>query len=503
MNFKSLLILQCILLLTACTSLTQQPSDKYPNAESQSCADFFIDLEQLISTAGVKDAETARIKTYPYLRINRFLADFRNDPMTTTSFEVWLDQLQGLAEEGFKIELRNLSTADREKLSHHANKISSSNMNLNNTIEYCGDLIRSTDLDDENERDHLKTIVKVPDEYKTWQRVIGLYPLSALAFRSGINAWHKKTNKVYATPLKALAIKGELLRYAAHQTYTQLTDLQIARIIKESSQNKLHISYPSISEQKKLFDSFAPIFEIDIVSNNDRIGTVTLDKNTQAIINTDRANVYQHISHTRLSDKILLQLNYTVWFPARPETSSFDLLAGHLDGITWRVTLLPSGKPLLFDSIHNCGCYHLFFPTQYATVLPQKATLDEPVFIPQTLSISSSSHPVIRIAESTHYIERVYFDTDATRRKAISYQQTDSKELRSLALGNGEHRSLYGQDGIIDSSMRGERYLFWPMGIPNPGAMRQWGHHATAFVGRRHFDDARLFEKYFSINKNN
>ena len=24
--------------------------------------------------------------------------------------------------------------------------------------------------------------------------------------------------------------------------------------------------------------------------------------------------------------------------------------------------------------------------------------------------------------------------------------------------------------------------------------MRQWGHHATAFIGRRHFDDADLFE---------
>jgi len=35
------------------------------------------------------------------------------------------------------------------------------------------------------------------------------------------------------------------------------------------------------------------------------------------------------------------------------------------------------------------------------------------------------------------------------------------------------------------------------MGIPSPGAMRQWGHHAIAFVGRRHFDDARLFEQYF------
>jgi hypothetical protein len=35
------------------------------------------------------------------------------------------------------------------------------------------------------------------------------------------------------------------------------------------------------------------------------------------------------------------------------------------------------------------------------------------------------------------------------------------------------------------------------MGIASAGAMRQWGRHATAFVGRRHFDDADLFEKRF------
>ena len=32
------------------------------------------------------------------------------------------------------------------------------------------------------------------------------------------------------------------------------------------------------------------------------------------------------------------------------------------------------------------------------------------------------------------------------------------------------------------------------------GAMRQWGRQATAFVGRRHFDDADLFEKRFRFD---
>ena len=36
-------------------------------------------------------------------------------------------------------------------------------------------------------------------------------------------------------------------------------------------------------------------------------------------------------------------------------------------------------------------------------------------------------------------------------------------------------------------------------GALDAGAMRQWGHHATAFVGRRHFDDADLIERRFVI----
>jgi hypothetical protein len=37
------------------------------------------------------------------------------------------------------------------------------------------------------------------------------------------------------------------------------------------------------------------------------------------------------------------------------------------------------------------------------------------------------------------------------------------------------------------------------MGIDNSGAMRQWGVHATAFIGRRHFDDADLIERRFEV----
>jgi hypothetical protein len=52
---------------------------------------------------------------------------------------------------------------------------------------------------------------------------------------------------------------------------------------------------------------------------------------------------------------------------------------------------------------------------------------------------------------------------------------------------------------LIAGTERGERFLFWPMGIASPGAMRQAGTQATAFVGRRQFDDADIVEKRFRL----
>lgn len=498
MDLKLSLTLLCIILLSACASFSPQPTTtQYQDKESQSCSNFFTALENTVKTAGVVDAETARIKSFPYLRVNRFLSDFRNEAMDASSFNQWLDKMQMLAEEGWSVELSNLPKSDKENLSYKENN---KDLSVKETIRHCGNTLRKVDLDDEKEQLSLRDLAKVPDAYKTWQRILGLYPITALAFRSGIDNWHEETNNVYAQALSSLPVHGELIRYTPPSNKQKLTSQEVSSIIKKSSQNTLNIPELSKTNKEKLFNQFSPVFEIDTVTDDDRIGIVELNNNIEPTIDINFPTVYRHISYTRFNDRTLLQLNYSIWFPARTKTSKFDLLAGELDGITWRVTLLEDGAPFLFDTIHNCGCYHLFFPTQHAAAIEQTPSLEEPIFIPQTLSVLASGRTVIRIANGTHYIERIYFDSNASN-KTKQYQSSESNSLRSLKYDNNKRKSLFGQDGIIKNSQRGERFLFWPMGIPSPGAMRQWGHHATAFVGRRHFDDARLFEKHFSIKK--
>lgn len=120
------------------------------------------------------------------------------------------------------------------------------------------------------------------------------------------------------------------------------------------------------------------------------------------------------------------------------------------------------------------------------------------MFSPQALPrIAEGERPLVRIAARTHYVERVSAVRGAD--SLVRYEFRPYDELRSLPRLEGGRSSVFGSDGLIAGTERPERFLFWPMGIPSAGAMRQWGRHATAFVGRRHFDDADLLEKRFTL----
>jgi len=246
------------------------------------------------------------------------------------------------------------------------------------------------------------------------------------------------------------------------------------------------------------FTTYAPVLEVDQVDRADRIGMPFWNKEQEPDIDVAKPAVFVRTAHTRFSGETLLQLVYSFWFPERPRASAFDLLGGTLDGITWRVTLDRNGKPILFDSMHNCGCYHMFFPTNDLRLRASTSTLEEPVLIGAKLgSLRAGERVVLRIASGTHYIQNVRyeggFEVEGDRRYAF----VPDDRLRSLQVGVDSRRSLFQPDGIVSGTQRGERYFFWPMGVRDPGAMRQWGRHATAFVGRRHFDDPDIVERYF------
>ena len=119
-------------------------------------------------------------------------------------------------------------------------------------------------------------------------------------------------------------------------------------------------------------------------------------------------------------------------------------------------------------------------------------------FSPQALAhLGVGQRVVLRVNSGSHYLEGVQIES---RDGGRPYVWRDYDELRSLPVDAQQRRSVFGPDGFIEGTDRPEAALFWPTGVRRAGAMRQWGHHATAFVGRRHFDDAHLMEQRFEFD---
>jgi hypothetical protein len=277
-----------------------------------------------------------------------------------------------------------------------------------------------------------------------------------------------------------------------------MSTAEFVRWWQERPRDALGLPWLSADEAATLLAANAPAIEIESRGDYDRFGALGWRGTIAPAVDTGTPVVYQRIAATRYRGRLLPQLVYSLWFPERPAQGRFDLLAGALDAVVLRITLAPDdGRPLIVDTIHACGCYHLFMPTAEAHLRDDGPRDVEWAYAPITLpALQAGERVVVRLTSASHYVVGGARDDGAA---GLPYALRDDNELRQLATPQGETRSIFGPDGLVAGSERAERFLFWPMGIPSAGATRQWGHHATAFVGRRHFDDADLIERRFAI----
>jgi hypothetical protein len=477
--------------LTGCSTSIEPLSEPSDEVVTQ-CQQLFHSLEAAVRQSGVRDGGYAKVDGFPYLRSNRFLGSYRNDPLSEAQAVWWIGLMSDLAVQAWMTEYANLPSLFRDRVDLQR----PSGEDLSVGLRRCGKELLRRDLSNRDVT-AIRDVVKVPDDYQTWKRVVGLYPLTAQAFLQGVSAYQSDTRAVFDTPLGALPVDGRLVRYVPPTTpVEEIDDLSV--MLEGARQNSLQIPFPSAPDTSRLFAIYAPVLEVDEVYEDDRIGMPFWTKENQPDVDVAKPVVFVRTTHTRFSGETLLQLVYSFWFPERPRASVFDLLSGTLDGITWRVTLDRNGKPILFDSMHNCGCYHMFFPTNELRLRASSSTLEEPVLIGAKLgSLPAGERVVLRIASGTHYIQDVRYEGGLEVEGNRRYAFVPDDYLRSIQVGVDSRRSLFQPNGIVSGTQRGERYFFWPMGIRDPGAMRQWGRHATAFVGRRHFDDPDLIERYF------
>ena len=459
------------------------------------CAEWFRALDEAVDAAAVRDAEYHRLPGFPYLRVDRFLASLRPRAQASdAAFQALVDRMRGLDLESRRFEIENLP---QERYSRLAMTDAFAGAAPLQRTQDCGALLERADLARPMERTKLLEEASVPDDYSDASRAIGLYPLVRLVFARGVRNWQEETLASFRAAPAAPA-GATLVRYAP-PLRDPASRAQVAALLDQARFDPLGIPVLSARDLERVAQTYAPSFEVAVATDDDRFGALywTRQGDVPAVDPAD-AVVYVRPAYTRYGDAVLLQLVYTIWFPERPAASGADLLAGKLDGIVWRVTLAPDGEPVLYDSIHPCGCYHMFFPTPRAAAKAAPDPSEEWAFAPQKLQrIREGERPLLYIASGTHYIEHVSVVAGAD--SVARYRVRPYGELRSLQFGS-RRRSIFGPDGIVAGTERAERLLFWPMGIASAGAMRQWGRQATAFVGRRHFDDADLVERRFELD---
>ncbi len=443
-------------------------------------------LDQAVADAHAIDAGSFRIKGYPYLRVNRFLASFREEVEDEAAFAAWLDRMQALDQDARKYEIANLPlTAD----------VAGGSMDdkdeIYSKIRTCSNVLRIADFRDGKRRKTLRKKASAPSEYIWPRRVFGLYPLTRWFVSCGVSNWQTEAKNTFSTQSP---VEWQSIRYAAGKSNALPS---VRQIVESTRRDALGIPLYSTEDREALFRFYAPAWEIQTVTDHDRIGTPFWDENGQLDVNIDPPVIYTRLSFTRFEKEILTQLNYIVWFPARPKKGVFDLYGGVLDGVNYRMTLGIDGEPLLYETIHNCGCYYKAYPTRRLKAR-EKIDYAEPPLILRAPEITHSKELMNLAMESrTHYVQNLYPLDRESQSESVVYSLVDYDRLRSLPDTKGGHRSMFNENSIAFGSERLERFILWPTGVVSPGAMRQWGRHAVAFVGKRHFDDPFALEKMF------
>jgi hypothetical protein len=449
------------------------------------CAEFFEFLDNRASASQTLDPGAFRVEGYPYLRANRFLASFPEAAADKAAFAAWVDRMQAFDQEARQFEIANHPTAPGP-----ANDPG----RLNAKVAACGNLLKAADFQNSEQRSALPQKVRVPDEYLTLPRVLGLYPLTRLVVSRGVSNWHTEAHKAFSTepPVGWRSLHYLPENNAAPQNTGQ--------IIAAAKRDALGIPTYASSDLESLFRMYAPAWEVQTGGEYDRIGTPIRTADGGLDIDTRQPRTYTLLSFTRFGREILTQLNYIVWFPARPKEHALDIYGGLLDGLNYRVTLDKNGEPLLYETIHNCGCYYSAHPTRRLKVREKIDYAEPPLILKAPESMPSEERITVAMESRTHYVRHLYPAARRSLPETAVYSLADYDELRSLPDTKGGRRSMFSPDSLAPGSERLERFILWPTGVVSPGAMRQWGRHAVAFVGERHFDDPFFMDSMFMKN---
>ncbi len=452
-------------------------------------------FDRTVAEAGVRDGSVFRVSGFPYLRTNRFLTGLKNDLNTDAGRNQWVRRLQQLDLEARQKEIQNLPAAALKDLARQLEEPVGRQLLQARAAFYSEMML----IHDQRLPDFYEVLLRaVTDlsEYSTAMRVAGIYPLTAIPVTAVTRIVQEKFRKWHYTPLDQLETMGELTAYVPSWS-TEYSEQTVRLVLNRSRQNALLIPQPSAADQKILLAMFAPVIIQDVAAEYDNIGEVVW-QDDKVSVHPAKPTVYYYLSHARLKNVPVLQLNYVYWYSARNGPKSPWIERGSIDGITVRVSLDYDGLPFMVDIMNNCGCYHFFVPhhKKIGKMIPTPDGVD--AFVPRRLPESYPRKRLkLRIISGWHQV--AHMDDDMNEARSLPYQMVAYEQLEMLPHDDKSFESIFNSAGIGKDSGRIEPLILFPMGIVDIGSMRQRGHHAVKLVGREHFDDPDLFDRNFEI----
>lgn len=457
MTLRALTLISTLVLLTvsfpamadAVSAEREARAEAKLAAQLKACRASFAEIDARIDKAGVRDAGYHQVEGFPYLRSDRLMASFTKEISDPDTYSIWILQLRDNDSFSRDIELRNLGLPSQERAG------------LLSDLRLCSVWLSLNELENDATRERMIKAVPVPPS-----PIVAALPVS------------KRDAQIradFAKDVTRISSPGTL---ALWQAQAPAADEEAPPSFDRLSHDELGRSGMTTLWWNALAEAHAPRWLIETAGQQDRPGAPVWIENkdggTQLDINLDQPTVYYQASYVRFGGRSLIQFVYFIFFQSdAPKVSP-------LDGMAWRVTLDPDGKPLVYDSVRMDGSDHLWFPAQSLSTRPVPRELNALALAPQT----APTEPwAVRLGSADHLARRLVPVVPA-QGAAKTYALKPYEDLLTLDLPKGGTRSIFGPTGLL-------------AGASAPNAPHQFGVLPATPNGKFYFDDPYLIDTVF------
>lgn len=425
----------------------------------EKCDRMYADVDAKVAKADTHFAGYHPVSGFPYLRTDRLMASYADELHSRARVGNWLFQLRD--NEGFsrRVELVNLGMPPNERSV------------LLNDLRLCAVWQSYQAFFDPDVRGELLSAVQPPG----WADTTLAYP--------PVPDHGDERKLLFGVPRMLADLFGFTDRegtlpatlWKPNQDEPSPTPAEVRAHLADAPRDALGRIGLTPSGWRKLARFYAPSLLITTAGDRDEPGTpVAADRGIR--LDRSQATIYYQPDFARVSQAILMQFNYFIWFASAGDATA-------LDGLIWRVTLDPRGRPLAYESLRMDGGDHQWFPTSDLT---PKGDVEPKLRRP----VAENAGPLaVHIKAKSHDIDRVMPASRTGRTEIKRYKLKRYEALFTLKVPGGGRRNLFDSNGSVRGGRAGDD------GIPP----RQYRHHPLAPNEPWFFDNPRLLENVFEL----